>query len=116
MILIASDSRQRVDQTTLLNLTSSDNIKGYDVTNTIVIYDLPEDSGLSKYRNYLLNKTTTPFFFLLDDDFEFEDSHLGILFEIIYTYQHIDIMAEKIPEDIREFQDFQVYFFVMVGH
>jgi hypothetical protein len=58
-----------------------------------------------------LNKTITPFFFLLDDDFEFEeDSHLDILFEIFYTYQHIDIIAGKIPEDIREFHDFSSVF------
>ncbi len=54
-----------------------------------------------------MNKTRTPFFFLLDDDFEFEeDSYLDILLELIYTYQHIDIIAGKIPEDIRDFKDF----------
>jgi hypothetical protein len=110
-IFIASDSGKPIDKTKLLNFTSSDNIKGYDLTNTIVIYDLPEDSGLSKCRNYLLEKTTTPFFFLLDDDFELEeDSHLDILFELIYTYKHIDIIAGKIPEDIREFHDFSGVF------
>jgi hypothetical protein len=58
-----------------------------------------------------LNKTRTPFLFLLDDDFEFEeDSHLDILFELIYTYQHIDIIAGKIPEDNREFHDFSGVF------
>jgi hypothetical protein len=110
-ILIASDSGKSVDKTKLLNFTSSDNINGYDLTNTIVIYDLPEDSGLSKCRNYLVNKTTTTFFFLLDDDFELEeDSHLDILLELIYTYQHIDIIAGKIPEDIRDFNDFSGIF------
>jgi hypothetical protein len=110
-ILIASDSGKSIDKTTLLNFTSSDNIKGYGLTNTIVIYDLPEDSGLSKGRNYLVNKTTTPFFFLLDDDFEFrEDSHLDILLELIYTYQYIDIIAGKIPEDIRDYKDFSGIF------
>jgi hypothetical protein len=58
-----------------------------------------------------VTKTITPLFLLLDDDFEFEeDSHLDILFEIFYTYQHINIIAGKIPEDIREFQDFSGVF------
>jgi hypothetical protein len=58
-----------------------------------------------------LNKTRTPLFSLLDDDFEFEeDSHLDILLELIYTYQYIDIIAGKIPEDIREFHDFSGVF------
>jgi hypothetical protein len=110
-ILIASDSGQTIDKTVFLNFTSPDNIKGYNLGKTIYIYDLPEDSGLSKCRNYLVKKTTTPFFFLLDDDFELEeDSHLDILLELIYTYQHIDIVAGKIPEDIRDFNDFSGMF------
>jgi hypothetical protein len=110
-ILVASDSGQPIDKTAFLNFTSSDNINGYDLTNSIVIYDLPEDSGLSKGRNYLVNKTRTPFFFLLDDDFELEeDSHLDILLELIYTYQYIDIVAGKILEDIRDFNDFSGIF------
>jgi hypothetical protein len=111
MILVASDSGQSIDKTTFLNFTSPDNIKGYNLSKTISIYDLPEGSGLSKCRNYLVKKTTTPFFFLLDDDFELEeDSHLDILLEIIYTHQHIDIVAGKIPEDIRDFNDFSGMF------
>jgi hypothetical protein len=111
MVLIASDSGQPIDKISLLNFTSSDNINGYDLTKNIVIHDLPEDSGLSACRNYLLNQTTTPFFFLLDDDFELEeDSHLDILLELIYTYQYIDIIAGKIPEDIRDFNDFSGVF------
>jgi hypothetical protein len=110
-ILIASDSGQPFDKTAFLNFTSSDNINGYDLTDTIVISDLPEDSGLSKCRNYIVNKTTTPFFFLLDDDYELgEDSHLDILLELIYTYRHIDIIAGKIPETIRDFNDFSGIF------
>jgi hypothetical protein len=110
-ILIASDSEQPFDKTAFLNFTSSDNINGHDLTNTIFIYDLPEDSGLSKGRNYLVNKTTTPFFFLVDDDFELEeDSHLDILLELIYTYPHIDIIAGKIPESIRDYHDFSGIF------
>ena len=68
---------------------------------------MPEDSGLSICRNYLMNITTTPFFFLLDDDFVFEeDSHLHLLLELIYTHRHIDIIAEKLPEDIKTFNDY----------
>jgi hypothetical protein len=110
-ILIASDSGQPIDKTAFLNFTSFDNISGYDLSKTIFIYDLPEDSGLSTSRNYMLEKTTTPFFFLLDDDFEFEeDSHLDILLELIYTYQHIDIIAGKIPEDVQISNDFSGIF------
>jgi hypothetical protein len=110
-ILITSDSGQPIDKTAFLNFTSSDNISGYDLSKTIFIYDLPEDSGLSTSRNYMLEKTTTSFFFLLDDDFELEeDSHLDILLELIYTYRHIDIIAGKIPEDIQDFNDFSGIF------
>jgi hypothetical protein len=50
-------------------------------------------------------------FFLLDDDFILEeDSHLDLLLEIIYTHQHIDIIAGKIPEAIRNFKDFSGIF------
>jgi hypothetical protein len=107
MILIASDSGQSIDKTAFLNFISSSNSNEYELNKTIFIYDLPEDSGLSKCRNYLVNKTTTPFFFLFDDDFELEeDSHLDILLEIIYTYKHIDIVAGKVPEDMKIYHDY----------
>jgi hypothetical protein len=110
-VLVASDSGQPIDKTVFLNSTSVDNINRENLSITITIYDLPEDSGLSKGRNYLVNQTTTPFFFLLDDDFEFEeDSHLDILLELIYTHQHIDIIAGKIPENIRMYFDFSGFF------
>lgn len=32
-------------------------------------YELPQDSGLSYGRNYILNKVKTPYFLLCDDDF-----------------------------------------------
>jgi hypothetical protein len=110
-ILIASDSGKSIDKTKLLNFTSSDNIHGYNLRKTTVIYDMAEDSGLSKCRNCLLEKTTTAFFFLLGNDFELEqDSHLDILLELTYTYQHIHIIAGKIPEDVRISNDFSGVF------
>jgi hypothetical protein len=106
-IFIASDSGKPIDKNMFLNFISSDNSNEYDLRKNVFVYDLPEDSGLSKSRNYLLNITTTPFFFIFDDDFELEDdSHLDILLEIIYTHQHIDIIAGKIPEDIEIYHDY----------
>jgi len=111
MIRIASDSGQKINTIAFLNFTSSDGIKGYDLMKNVYIHNMPEDSGLSICRNYLVNKTTTPFFFLFDDDFELEeDSHLDLLLELLYNYQHIDIIAGKIPEDIRDFKDFSGIF------
>jgi hypothetical protein len=112
-VRIASDSGQQIDKVALLNFTSSDNIKGYDLMKTLFIYNMPEDSGLSTCRNYLVNITKTPFFFLFDDDFELEeDSHLDLLLEVLYTHPHIDIIAGKIPEDIKIFNDYSGLFLV----
>ena len=107
-IRIASDSGEDIDKTVFLNFTSSDkDIKGHDLIETLFIHNMPEDSGLSICRNYLVNITSTPFFFLFDDDFILEeDSHLDLLLETIYMHQHIDIIAGKIPEDIMDFHDF----------
>ncbi len=70
-----------------------------------------ESSGLSTSRNYLSNKTTTLVFFLLNDDFELEDdSDLHLSLEIIYPCQRIDIVAGKIPDDIRICNDFSGIF------
>ena len=39
-----------------------------------VYYRLPQDVGLSRGRNFLVNKVETRYTLLLDDDFEFSDS------------------------------------------
>ena len=110
-IHIGSDSGENIDKEKFLDFISSEGIRGNDIRNTIYIHDLPKDAGLSYCRNYMLNVTWTPFFFLIDDDFIFEeDSHLDLLLEIIYTSSHIDIVAGKIPEDIKNFQDFSGIF------
>jgi hypothetical protein len=111
VIHIASDLGQPIDRNAFLNFTSFDNINGYNLNTTLFIHNMPEDSGLSKCRNYLVNLTFTPFFFILDDDFTIEeDSHIGILLEIMYTHEHMDIIAGKIPEDIKAFNDFSGVF------
>ena len=110
-IRIASDSGKKIDIDALLNFTTPDSIRGCDLKKNVIVHDLPEDCGLSSARNYLVKMTKTPFFFLLDDDFELEeDSHLDILLELIYTHDHIGIIAGKIPEDIRQFQDYSGVF------
>lgn len=38
----------------------------------ITVYELPYDCGISYGRNFLVKKVETPFFVLLDDDFEFD--------------------------------------------
>ena len=106
-IRIASDSGKKIDVDALLHFTTKDYITGRDLKKSVIVHDLPEDSGLSSSRNYLVKATKTPFFFLLDDDFELqEDAHLDILLEVIYTYKHIDIVAVKIPEDIKIYYDY----------
>ena len=108
---IASDSGKTIDVDSLFNFTANDGMVGDEIKKNAIVHDLPEDSGLSSSRNYLVKATKTPFFFLLDDDFELqEDSHLDLLLETIYTYPHIDIIAGKIPEDIKEFHDFSGIF------
>jgi glycosyltransferase involved in cell wall biosynthesis len=61
-ILIADDSRQPY----------ADKILSAFPSLKIQYYNLSFDSGLSAGRNYLLQKTTTPFFLLCDDDFVFD--------------------------------------------
>ena len=39
----------------------------------VQVYELPHDCGLSKGRNYLVDKVETRYFVLLDDDFIFDD-------------------------------------------
>ena len=58
-ILIADDSRCPYQEEITRHFPSLD----------ITYHTLPFDSGLSAGRNYLLEKTTTPFFLLFDDDF-----------------------------------------------
>ena len=104
---IASDSGKTIDVDSLFNFTANDGMVGDEIKKNAIVHDLPEDSGLSSSRNYLVKATKTPFFFLLDDDFELqEDSHLDLLLETIYTYPHIDIIAGKIPEDMSIYYDY----------
>ena len=106
-IHIASDSGQIIDRELLLNSTTIDS----ETKDRLVIHDLPEDSGLSHCRNALINQTRTPFFFIADDDFVFqEDSHLDLLLELISSHSYIDIIAGKIPEDIKTFHDYSGIF------
>lgn len=108
---IASDWGQSIDKNAFFNFTSSNNIDGFSLNSTVSLHNLPDDSGLSFCRNHLVNVTSTPFFFLMDDDFTIEeDSHIDFLFEFIYAYKHIDIVAGKIPEDIIAFNDFSGIF------
>jgi glycosyltransferase involved in cell wall biosynthesis len=110
-IHIASDWGQTIDNVAFFNFTSADGIVGRTLNDTVTIHNLPDDSGLSTCRNHLVNVTSTPFFFLMDDDFTIEeDSHIDLLLETIYTYKHIDIVAGKIPEDIIAFNDFSGVF------
>ncbi len=62
-IFIADDSRVSC-KTYFEKKYSNKNIK---------VYELEYDSGLAHGRNYLLNRVTTKYFVLLDDDFEFDD-------------------------------------------
>ena len=110
-IRIANDAGERLRKADLLDFSLSDDVDGFDLRKKISVHNLAEDAGLSYCRNYMLNVTSTSFFFLIDDDFIFEeDSHLDLLLEIIYTSSHIDIVAGKIPEDIKNFQDFSGIF------
>ncbi|CAF4136652.1 unnamed protein product [Adineta steineri] len=110
-IHIASDLGQPICKNILLNITSSNNSRDCNLNKTLFIHNIPKDRELSKCRNYLLNLISTPFFFLMDVDLTLEeDSHLDLLLELIYTYDHIDIIAGKIPEDIEIFYDFSGVF------
>lgn len=78
---------------------------------SIFIHDFADDSGVAFCRNALVNLTRTPFLFLLDDDFVFEnDSHVDFLLEMLHTSPTIDIIAGKIPEDIVSYNDYSGVF------
>ena len=102
---IGSDLGQPFNRSGFLEFVASEH------NASIFIYDLPNDSGVSFCRNALVNLTRTPFFFLLDDDFVFDnDSHLDFLLEILQTSSQIDIIAGKIPEDIVSYNDYSGVF------
>ena len=108
---VASDWGEVIDRKKFFNFTSAEQITGSTLNQTVVIHDLPEDSGLSYCRNHLVKETVTPFFFLMDDDFTIEeDSHIDLLLEFLYRFPHIDLIAGKIPEDIVAFNDFSGVF------
>ena len=108
---IASDSGRPINRTVFFRFLSSNGQTVESSSEHVFIHDLPEDSGLSFCRNYLVNLTSTPFFFLLDDDFALEeDSHLDRLLELLYTKEHMDIVAGKIPEDLKTYLDFSGVF------
>jgi len=79
-ILIADDS---------LHATASDLFE----RENIQYFRLPYDSGLSYGRNYLVERVTTPYCVLLDDDFVFiPETNLGILLDIV-KHKDFDLAA-----------------------
>lgn len=79
-ILIADDSWRR---------TTSDLLRREGID----YFKLPYDSGLSYGRNYLVDRVTTPYCVVLDDDLIFtRGTRLDILFEIV-KYMGFDLAA-----------------------
>ena len=60
-------------------------------------YPLPFDVGLSAGRNYMLSKIETPFFFVTDDDFEFDQN--SDLYSLVHALEIFDIAGGKNPID-----------------
>lgn len=83
-IIIADDSKKSYKEEIL---------KEYSKKLDIDYYILEFDSGLSKGRNFLLNKVETEYFLLCDDDFEFyEKSDLKNAYNKIIKY-NLDILG-----------------------
>jgi hypothetical protein len=62
---------------------------------------LPEDSGLSVGRNELVNRATTPYVHILDDDFTVsEETNDDLLLALLHS-SRFDIASPKIPADIQ---------------
>ncbi|CAF2382267.1 unnamed protein product [Rotaria sp. Silwood2] len=112
IIHIASNlDHQSIYQNILLNLISSDDTKGYSSNKITFIYNIPENNGQSISYNYLVNATSTPFFFLINNNFTIEEyPHIDLLLELIYTYKHIDIIAGQTSENIEELNNFSSFF------
>lgn len=59
----------------------------------IHVFELPHDCGVSYGRNYLVQRVKTPFFVLLDDDFEFdENTNIQKGLEMLKKYD-VDILG-----------------------
>jgi hypothetical protein len=68
---------------------------------------VPVDAGLSLARNTLVKAATTPFVYLMDDDFTLgPHSHLDVLLEVLQT-SGFDIASAVIPQDIANFVHFR---------
>ena len=110
-IHVASDSGEPIAKRLFLNSTHFDHLTRRRLSRTLAIHNLPHDSGLSACRNDLVDRTSTPFFFIVDDDFVVNgESHLDLLLELIYSHPSIDIIAGKIPEDMQTFHDYSGVF------
>jgi glycosyltransferase involved in cell wall biosynthesis len=76
----------------------------------IVTYNLPFDSGISAGRNYGVSRISTPFFVLLDDDFEFTDRTDLIQFADAIESTDLDILGGQVlrrkGDPIRYFGNF----------
>ncbi|CAF2024928.1 unnamed protein product [Rotaria magnacalcarata] len=90
-----------------LYLDSSNGIKRYRLSKNLFIVNIPEENIPSTSHDYFINTVSTPFFFLVNDDFIFEaDSYIDLLFELIYTYDHIDVIAEDEPDNRQALSDY----------
>jgi glycosyltransferase involved in cell wall biosynthesis len=72
----------------------------------IQIVNLPDDSGLSFARNYMIKSVQTPYVLLLDDDFTVSShTHLDLLLQILVASQ-FDLAGLQSEEDMQSGLDF----------
>ncbi|CAM4855962.1 unnamed protein product [Rotaria socialis] len=90
-----------------LYLDSSNAVKRYRLSKNVFIFNIPEENIPSTFHDYFINTVPTPFFLLVNDNFTFEEySHIDLLLELIYTYEHIDIIAEDEPDNRQALSDY----------
>ena len=72
----------------------------YTTSHNVLYYPLQYDYGLSASRNFLVSKTTTPYFMTLDDDFVFTNATLiEKLFQLMKNHDHVDLVSGSLYTD-----------------
>jgi hypothetical protein len=80
--------------------------------NPVTIYEMPFDAGLSFMRNYLAERSKTPYFLLLEDDFVFTDkTDIETMKQKLLAGEDIGVVGGKVLEFGKEVKinyDFEI--------
>ena len=88
--------RKKYKTIDIVVVDDSDPPLNFNIDNNIKTYNIDFDSGLSAGRNYGVSKINTPYFVLLDDDFEFtENTKIEKFYETI-SITDLDILGGQV--------------------